>query len=187
MNKILKNVDYFTNGKTYSMGYDPNYYGGRVIDGNIAFHSPSSGIPYQTIYHEVAHSIDDHSNGYFTKALESQSVNTQDGAYVMGGPLNNYARNSRGYKDNYINEETGLLNVEAQQHPGNVPCASNDQWCIAGNTPGEEWADLVANYTAGNFSSDKYGTVRSNWVKQVWFRFFHPAVNRHDQRPFQAE
>jgi hypothetical protein len=172
LNNTLGGIDTFTSGTIYYFYYDPNHYGGLTYsNGDITFHSPVTWIPYQNIYHEVAHSIDYKSGGYFSRALGSKKVYDSEGNYVMGGSASNYQRNSKGYAELKIVDPSGL-SVDAQQHPGNAPCSN--QWCEEGNTPGEEWADLADNYAAGNFNNLPAGIARQEWVSNTWRSYFAP-------------
>lgn len=47
-------------------------------------------------------------------------------------------------------DPSGRDSIVPQQHPGNYPCVRNDDSCTAGNTADEDWADLIADYVAGN-------------------------------------
>jgi hypothetical protein len=176
MDRTLGGINRFTSGSAFSFTSHPNNYGGQVSGGNIALHGWEGSVPYQNYYHEIGHLIDNVSRGYFTSALNARRVSAPDGTYVMGGPSSSYQRSSLGYAQPQILDPTGRL-VDAQQHPGDAPCQAGDDWCASGNTASEEWADLVANYAAGNFITNpsdfeyKFGISRLNWIREVWFNF----------------
>lgn len=166
-------ISKYTSGRTYSYSFNPEHYGGEtnMSTGDISFHANQQGLPYQNIYHEIAHSIDAVTLGYFTNNLISHSVKTENGSYIMGGlDNNNYHRNSLGYENSKIFDPIGR-NVIAQQHAGNDHCSENDSWCSSGNTPAEEWADLIANYVSDNFTLNPEGIARHNWVETVMQTF----------------
>jgi len=187
LNKELGGIRQFTAGTTYSYTYNATNYGGWTTGGNIAFHGPTGGVPYQNYYHEIAHAIDNQSGNYFTSTLNGHKVYASDGTYVMGGPDDEYQRNSLGYAQASVNDPIGR-SVDAQQHPGNAPCSEGDGWCASGNTSGEEWADLVANLAADNFNTDPsdpgyfYGIARQNWVYNTWGTFFLSPSQRYHYR-----
>jgi hypothetical protein len=176
LNNVLGGINQFTSGSTYTFSFNPNNYGGNTNGGDIDFHGPEGGIPYQNYYHEIAHAIDNQSGDYFTNRLNAHKVYAADRTFVMGGPASNYMRNSIGYAQEQIMDPMGQ-DVDAQQHPGNAPCPAHNDWCTTGNTSTEEWADLVANYVAGNFD-DLYGMTRQNWVSDAWFNYFSPVGDR---------
>ena len=85
MDNALPGISRFTSGTIFYFYSDSKFYGGKVVtNDSITFHSPESGIPYQTYWHEVGHLIDKQSGGWFTRHLGEQ-VNAPDGTYVMGG------------------------------------------------------------------------------------------------------
>ena len=148
-------------GTIMTFSYDPEKYGGKANYSGVHFHS-FSYLPYQLIYHEIAHMLDDRSNGYFTNSLSKKEVLSSNGNFVMGGSANKYHRNSNGY----------LLQKVADPYSGKVdaemhPARGEANWAAEGNTPKEEWADLVANYVSGNFSGDEYGNTRNDWMVSV--------------------
>lgn len=164
------NLSKFTSGLTFSFSYDAYHYGGLTShNGNIAFHGNT--LPYQNIYHELSHSIDYVSGGFFTTHLDRITVQTNNGDYVMGGP--NYQRNGFGYNQTRVSDPNFLNGIEAEQHSNRTHC-DRVGWCENGNTANEEWADLVANYVSGNFSDTgpfaDYGITRKNWVQSIFIR-----------------
>jgi RHS repeat-associated protein len=184
MDTKLRGIIEFTNGATYSMKQDPSFYGGQAkYNGDIDFHTHKQ-LPYQTIYHEVVHAIDYGSGEYFTRTLNKKKIyaDTDNGClFVMGGPAGtDYQRNSDGYKNHYLVDPSGLT-VEAEQHTGSYNCGNYDSpdWCQAGRSSDEEWADLVANYVSDNFSSDPIGTARKNWVTKQWYTYFRYISPRY--------
>lgn len=51
----------------------------------------------------------------------------------------------KGYAKSFLWDPNRNAYVDAEQHPRD--------WAPYGNTAGEEWADMWANYIAGNFAS----------------------------------
>lgn len=168
------NIKEYTNGTTYSFTYDSYHYGGitNTSNGNISFWSYGQ-IPFQNVYHEVAHSINIRSGNYFTDLLRSEKIYTTSGAFVMGGPDIGYSRNSLGYENSIIQDTTGM-SVEAEQHTASYNCSERPDWCASGNNADEEFADLVTNYVAGNLITDptnpnyQFGIARQDWVTSAF-------------------
>jgi RHS repeat-associated protein len=160
-----KGIDFLLSnakGSIMTYSYDPEKYGGEADYSGVRFHSPSY-LPYQLIYHEIAHMLDDRSNGYFTNSLSKKEVLSSNGNFVMGGSADKYHRNSNGYSSSIIYDNNLNRYVDAEMHPAR----GEADWAAKGNTPGEEWADLVANYVSGNFSGDEYGNARNDWMVSV--------------------
>lgn len=127
-------------GATFSLFDHPNgygHYGGFTSGTNISFYS-SIVIPYQNIYHEYGHLIDNLNNDMFSNSLGNRTAYSTDGTYLWGG--RGVGRNiNSGYvlvADYVYDPNWNNHQVDALQHP------SSD--------PGEQWADLYANLVVGN-------------------------------------
>lgn len=138
---------------------------------------PKATVPNQNVYHEVAPLIDIRFGNYFTDTLDSSSVYTEDGDFVMGRRNGNYDRqvgighSARDVCDPYWSG----CSIDAEQHPGTIN--STSIWDQTGNTADEEWADLIANYVSGNISNDDYGAARANWLSNILDTFFALPAN----------
>ena len=54
MDNALPGISRFTSGTIFYFYSNSKFYGGKVVtNDSITFHSPESGIPYQTYWHEV--------------------------------------------------------------------------------------------------------------------------------------
>jgi hypothetical protein len=138
---------YSTSGGSFSLFYHPNgagFYDGFTSGSHINFYT-SSTIPYQNLYHEYGHLLNNMAGGVFSTALGGDPHYANDGTYLFGGrdidSINLRTLDSRRVSDPYWGED-----VHALQHP------SAD--------PKEQWADMWANYVAGNISLAEM----SDWV-----------------------
>jgi RHS repeat-associated protein len=178
MDKVIPGgIAIFTRGSTYSFQHSESNYGGRANNttGDIAFWSYRQ-IPYQNIYHEVAHSIDIRSGEYFTRTLAAEKIYTASRDFVMGGSSDNYIRNSLGYAESMILDPTGAY-VEAEQHTATFSCGGRIGWCQSGNNANEEFADLVANYVSNNFDlGSQFGIARHNWVVDIFTTYLNGSM-----------
>jgi hypothetical protein len=168
-------------GTTFYHGdHDPGHYSGRSTADTITFNFNSGETaPFQNVYHELGHMIDLKYGSYFSTALDNSSVYDSNGNFVMGrNAQGNYDRQTGvnvGYADTDLDDPYwGADAIDAEQHPGDIN--ATDDWGMDGNTASEEWADLFANYVAGNFASDPFGTARMNWFTNTMIGFiFQPG------------
>jgi hypothetical protein len=150
-----------------SATYSGTAYGHQI---NFRF---SNKLPHQLIYHEMGHLLNFAQGRKYTYSLDHTAVYTgypnQTGEFVMGrdcpttGKCNNpYNRiDGQGYIQHPVIKDPSGYNAETEMHPRKM---SAD-----GNTANEEWADLFANFVAGNFDSGDTGRAKYNWVKDQLF------------------
>ena len=157
MESSLKNIDATLNGNLKSLAQnwtfrlmnqnpaDGAYHGVTHIDGSriIDFYTLNTqAIRQMNIYHEVGHLIDNTTGmeDYFTNAIRNRVWKDSAGQYLFGGyeagTINAYAT----LKSPYSVYDPNYGSAEAIQH------ASSD--------PSEQWADMFANYVAGNIYTD---------------------------------
>jgi hypothetical protein len=153
----LQNIDNAINGKLKSWvggtsfwlenqnANNGQYHGVTHLDGSgIDFYTLNDDILRQmNIYHEVGHLLDNVPGlkDVFTKEVTGQVFTDDAGNYLFGGyGVGNIShstlKNASVYDPNYGT-------AEAFQH------ASTD--------PSEQWADMFANYVAGNIETEGNG------------------------------
>lgn len=146
---------------TFTRTSMPGYYGGVTRGLSIEFHADPGAIPYLNIYHEFGHLMDNACGDVFSTVLDHYSGYSGD-VFVFGRNSNGiYDRQpGRGYTSPRIWDPVRNSNVAAEQHPRN--------WEPDGNTAVEEWADMWANYVAGNIDLEKStGQARFNFVSTI--------------------
>jgi len=114
--------------------YDPDYYGetsGTTID----FYARSA-IPYQNLYHEFAHVLNNVTNNSFENIVGAQAHYIgPDYTFGGDGVGEMSTRPGRGFTSSRV-PDPNMGDIVALQHP------SSD--------PAEQWADLFANHVSGN-------------------------------------
>jgi RHS repeat-associated protein len=143
-------------GATFLFTRSENGYGGQTFKGNdnpllggqIAFYTHSV-IPYQNLYHEFAHLLDNRLGDRITEKLGASAV-YYEGEYLFGGKgIGNIDLSTiMKFKlpDSYVS--TG---VDAFQHPSSDPI--------------EQWADMWANYVSGNLKMNEAGGILvKSWI-----------------------
>ena len=131
----------------YSLPSSAGFYSGWTSNQSITFYADPGKIPYQNIYHKFAHVFDNSSDDVFSKVLDNYSGYAGD-IFVFG--INSSGKYDRQDGLGYISENVWDPNrnmyVAAEQH--------KRSWEPYGNTGSEEWADMYANYIAGNINLD---------------------------------
>ncbi len=139
---------------------DPGGYGGKTYGSRIYFTAEYGQIPYQNVYHEFAHLMDNKKNDAFSKDLGGREVYLSNGMFLFGSRNGYYDRqNIPGYSKQWLFDPSRNRKVKALQHE------RNDAKDSEGNTPEEEWGDMYANFIVGNLSNDEAGTLRRNYVE----------------------
>ena len=120
--------------------------------------STSSTIPFQNLYHEFAHLLDNGLNDAITNQLGKRAFYYQ-GEYLFGGNGIGEISTST-LTDTWLDDPYRANDVRAIQH------ASRD--------PVEQWADMFANLVAGNIDIDQNGPGR---IMYTWTRsLLYPHV-----------
>lgn len=147
--------------KSFLRDWDSAGYSGTTYTNQINFHF-NNRFPYQLIYHEMGHLLDNALGDRFTYALDHGGVYDEDGNWVMGRDdvTDTYERdNYLGYKEQILNDPNGFT-VDALMHP-----AGAGDFDGTGDTAIEDWGDLFANYVVGNIDLNvPAGRARYNFV-----------------------
>jgi RHS repeat-associated protein len=159
----------------YHENRDYGSYGGKARADSITFgFNASQTAPFQNIYHELGHMLNMKFGNFFSETLDSSSIYDSNGEFVMG--RNAQGKYDRQLKDGYSMQHVGdpywgAGGIDAEQHQGTIDLT--DDWGIDGNSAGEEWGDLFANYISGNISYDKPGVARMEWINTVLYDFIY--------------
>jgi RHS repeat-associated protein len=117
-----------------------HYSGWTTGSNQINFYTTGT-IPIQNVLHETGHLIDNRCGDCFSRRLEDNPHNSSDGNYLWGGRGLGIINSKEVIKNPSVENWTNPFIVDAIQHP------SDD--------PGEQWADIYANYVIGNIK-DQY-------------------------------
>jgi len=154
-------------------GWTQCYWGNADSSSQITFHS-TSFLAFQNVNHEFGHLLNYRMGDYFVQLLTNKKVYDMFGNFVMGG--NESPESYTRIPDGYANKTLPDLHLSPQlalQHDGCTDMA--DDWCRAGNSPSEEWADLYANNVSDNFNIKAAGIARKQWVINA----FEAIYNRY--------
>ncbi len=146
--------------KKFCRDWDPDFYGGKTNPDGINFHF-NNKFPHQLIYHEMGHLLDYAFGESITYSLDHEEVFDENGDWVMGNDgKDDYMRNNwLGYKEHVLNDPSGFT-VSALMHG-----AGDEDFDGNGDTAGEDWGDLFANYVVGNIDlAVPAGRARHKWV-----------------------
>lgn len=130
-------------------------YSGLTSGMKITF-GTSSTIPFQNLYHEFAHLLDNGLKDGITNKLGHMPTDI-DGEYLFGG--NGVGEISKNTLTNLSLDDPYRTNdVKAFQH------ASSD--------PVEQWADMFANLVAGNIDMDSpEGQAMNAWTRGLLYPY----------------
>lgn len=157
MYSSLQNIDSALNGnlKSLSQGWTfrmqnqkggGDYHGVTSTDGTMTIDFYTLGkdiIRQMNIYHEVGHLIDNvpDMENIFTNGVAEKAWEDQSGTYLFGGRDAGSINTSLTLINPYGVYDPNYGTAEAIQH--------------AGGDPSEQWADMFANYVAGNINTRK--------------------------------
>jgi RHS repeat-associated protein len=138
-------------GSTYYLDSHPTGYEGWTEGKTIIFYTLKT-IPNQNQYHEFGHLLDNVLEDAITNLLGSQAY-YQDGKYLFGGERVSEINIRLTLVNRLLYDPNWPNGIIALQHPDTMP--------------GEQWADIWANYVAGNIDLTQPGGRRMD----AWIRF----------------
>jgi hypothetical protein len=157
MSSSLNNINNALNGnlKSLSQGWTflmqnqtggGSYHGVTSTDGTMTIDFYTIGndkMRQMNIYHEVGHLVDNvpGMENVFTNGVAARVWEDQNGRYLFGG-LNAGS----------INTGLTLINPFSVYDPNHGTAEAIQH---AGGDPSEQWADMFANYVAGNINTSK--------------------------------
>ena len=163
----LEQIDSLFGGKIKSIVGDSVF----QLDGNVAGHYSGytqgrtitfytgTTVPEQNLYHEFGHLLDNIYNDTFTNSLRGDPHVSKDGSYLYGGDNLGIINSNATLKNpSRVGDPNWVGGIDSLQHPSGDPV--------------EQWADMLANYVAGNIDLSKtggaemYGTV-NGYLGQV--------------------
>jgi RHS repeat-associated protein len=140
-----------TKGSVFQLYEHPEVggYYGETSSLKIDFYITTT-IPYQNFYHEYGHLLDNRNGHRYEADLAISPHYDSNGIYLFGG-----------WFINVINKFATLINPNKVDDPfmGNN---SVDAIQHASSDPGEQWADIYANYVIGNISN----IDMINWISK---------------------
>lgn len=127
---------------TFTLNTHPNIggYFGYNTNLNVDFYTNST-IPFQNLFHEFGHVLDNATGSVFSKALESKVYSSPNGEYWFGGNGAGTIKPSLVFKSpGYVTDPNWGLITDVLQDP--------DKGGV------EQWGDIWANYVAGNIDQE---------------------------------
>jgi hypothetical protein len=148
MNKALNgNLHKIIGSATFTLNSHPDagHYKGLTPDpinsNNIVDFYTNSTIPFQNLYHEFGHVLDNSTGDAFTTPLGT--VHSSDsGEYWFGGNGTGFLSSQELFKSPSVGDPFWTSVSAIQDNKG---------------TANEQWGDLWANYVAGNIDQSKVG------------------------------
>ncbi len=141
------NVQDNVGGSTFLLdGNAAGHYSGFTSGNKVTFYT-SATIPLQNLYHEFGHLLDNAFDDAFS-SMVGKFPHHEDGVYMFGG-----------YSIGHINSRDTLLETHLQD-PYWTPAhlgAPVDALQHPSGDPAEQWADMFANFVAGNIDMKKTG------------------------------
>jgi hypothetical protein len=160
-------------------------YEGETAGAFIDFYADTQGIPYQNIYHEFGHLVNDGAVGIgmnIVGSLLSARVYDAYGRFVLGNNGTAYERTDSGYTKAYLwDPNRNASDIRALQHP----TATNAQGQrTEPDNANEEWPDIWANYVAKNIDmASPQGRARSNWISSILAPIRNSGYEHYFQNP----
>ena len=128
---------------------DANHYFGYTTPGNVDFYNTTT-IPLQNLYHEFGHVLNNVAGDTYTTALGASVHRSGAGDYWFGGNGAGTLNPNLVFKSGSVSDPN-YGSVGALQH--------ND------GTSNEQWADIWANYVAGNIDTSLAGgSAMYDWI-----------------------
>jgi hypothetical protein len=155
LNGMIKKVVGGSTFKLASNSLAGRYYGETDTEG-ITFYTNTT-IPNQNLYHEFGHLINFAVHDGIVNQMKTPHY-TVDGSntYVFGGNVGDIPTSA--VKNITLHDLNWPNGVDAFQHPD--------------SDPGEQWADMFANYVAGNIASSSTGFVMRIWTITYLYSYF---------------
>lgn len=100
-------------------------------------------IPYQNLYHEFGHLLNNLANDKFSSDVENHVYRDENNKFLFGGNYVGIVDPKLVFNNSSVWDPTFGSAIAALQH--------ND------GSSGEQWADIFANYVSGNISLIKPG------------------------------
>jgi RHS repeat-associated protein len=148
----LAQIDNIFGGKTKSFaegsvflldGKPIGQYSGFTTGRTIIFYTGST-IPFQNLYHEFGHLLDNIFKDSFTNQLKREPHYADGGAYLFGGDSVGIINSNATLKNSSrVGDPNWPYGIASLQHPSGDPV--------------EQWGDMFANYVAGNIDLTKSG------------------------------